>query len=91
MSRKIIQVANEIMSPSYGYTVEKMVFLNTNKSACLTMGKTMVDGETMLYIFAQIWNGSRWYTDKMLLCRNANEIITMLKSWLSVHGERRAR
>lgn len=91
MSRKIILAADEIMDPNYGYAVEKMVFLNTDKTACLTMGKTLIDGEVMLYIYAQIWNGSKWYIDKMLLCRNANEIIHGLKSWLSVHGERRAR
>lgn len=91
MSKKIMSAASEVLNPAYGYAIEKIVFLNTSKTACLSMGKTLIDGRPMLYIYAQLWDGAKWYTDRMLLCRDSGEILNNLKSWLSVHADRRAR
>lgn len=82
-------VVSEIMSRDFPFVTEKMVFINTDKTACLSIGKTFLDRRVMLYVYAKVWNGSSWYIDNMILCRNSRDIVTMLSAWIRQHTDRR--
>lgn len=90
MSREKLDITvNEVMSVRFPFVTEKMIFLNTAKTACLSIGKTRLNGSIMLYVYAKIWNGSSWYIDNMIVCRNSKDIITMLSAWIRQHTDRR--
>lgn len=82
-------VVSEIMSRDFPFVTEKMVFINTDKTACLSIGKTFLDRRVMLYVYAKVWNGASWYLDELLVCRNAEDIMSKFSAWIRQHGDRR--
>lgn len=62
--------------------VDRYLYLNQEKTRRITVGKTFAEGKPMLYVKAEIYNGSSWYTDQLYFAANADSVIkTLQKLW----------
>ena len=78
IKERIVKFSNGVLNKQ-DYCVEKYLFLNQEKTRRISVGKTIVENDPMLYVIAQIKDGENWYTDQIYFARKATDVVNTLK------------